>query len=81
MSDADGLTKGQMLTGSLFRVPVRVKTGALNGPSAWTVGLVGTQSERFRNVGFRRQLLLGDDATTKRMLVRKHPPHYGTSDG
>ena len=50
MSDVGGLTKGQILTGSLFSEPMRVETVAPNGPSAWTVGLVGTQSERFRKV-------------------------------
>ena len=41
---------GQILTGSLFNEPMRVETVQANGPASWVVGLVGTQSERFRKV-------------------------------
>ena len=41
---------GQIVTGSLFNEPMRVETVQANGPSSWVVGLVGTQSERFRKV-------------------------------
>jgi len=41
---------GQVLTGSLFNEPMRVETVQGNGPESWVVGLVGTQSERFRKV-------------------------------
>jgi hypothetical protein len=44
------LREGQLLTGPLFHEPVRVVTVAPNGPTSWTVGLVGTRSERFRSV-------------------------------
>jgi superfamily II DNA or RNA helicase len=40
----------QILTGSLFNEPMRVETVQTNGPAGWVVGLVGTQSERFRKV-------------------------------
>ncbi len=41
---------GQILTGSLFNEPMRVETVRQNGPDTWVVGLVGSRSERFRNV-------------------------------
>ncbi len=41
---------GQLLTGSLFNEPMRVETVRSNGPDTWVLGLVGLQSERFRNV-------------------------------
>ncbi len=47
---ADSLKEGQVLTGSLFNEPMRVETVQANGPASWVVGLVGTQSERFRKV-------------------------------
>ena len=44
------LKPSQILTGTLFNEPMRVETVRPNGPDTWTVGLVGTQSERFRSV-------------------------------
>jgi SNF2 family DNA or RNA helicase len=44
------LKPGQILTGTLFNEPMRVETVRANGPDTWKVGLVGTQSERFRSV-------------------------------
>jgi superfamily II DNA or RNA helicase len=44
------LQPGHVLTGSLFNEPMRVETVASNGPDSWIIGLVGTQSERFRKV-------------------------------
>ncbi len=44
------ISSGQILTGSLFNEPMRVETVQANGPASWVVGLVGTQSERFRKV-------------------------------
>ena len=41
---------GQLLTGSLFNEPMRVETVASNGPDSWVLGLVGSQSEKFRKV-------------------------------
>ncbi len=41
---------GQILTGSLFSEPMRVETVRSNGAGSWVAGLVGTQTERFRNV-------------------------------
>ena len=44
------LQTGQILKGALFNEPMRVETVRAAGAETWTVGLVGTQSERFRNV-------------------------------
>jgi superfamily II DNA or RNA helicase len=41
---------GQILSGSLFNEPMRVETVQQDGPGNWALGLVGTQSERFRKV-------------------------------
>ncbi|MEW6749357.1 MAG: helicase-related protein [Candidatus Latescibacterota bacterium] len=41
---------GQILTGALFSEPMRVETAQASGRDSWTLGLVGTQSERFRRV-------------------------------
>jgi len=44
------IQQGQILTGSLFSEPMRVETARANSPASWVVGLVGTQSKRFRKV-------------------------------
>ena len=44
------LKEAQVLTGPLFSEPMRVETVRESGNDAWTVGLVGTQTERFRKV-------------------------------
>jgi hypothetical protein len=41
---------GQILSGPQFNEAMRVETVRANGSDAWVVGLVGTQSERFRSV-------------------------------
>lgn len=41
---------GQTLLGPLFNEPMRVETVTPAGASSWALGLVGTQSERFRRV-------------------------------
>jgi hypothetical protein len=41
---------GQIVSGPQFNEPMRVETVRPNGSDAWVVGLVGTQSERFRSV-------------------------------
>ncbi|GBD26509.1 hypothetical protein HRbin30_01841 [bacterium HR30] len=51
--------EGQILTGPLFSEPMRVETVRVNGPDTWVVGLVGTQSERFRKVTLTRRDLEG----------------------
>ncbi|MBI3372873.1 MAG: DUF3883 domain-containing protein [Betaproteobacteria bacterium] len=50
MTRSPPISPGQILTGSLFNEPMRVETVLANGPANWVVGLVGTQSERFRKV-------------------------------
>ena len=44
------LNPGQILTGTLFNEPMRVETVRQDGPDTWVIGVVGTQSERFRSV-------------------------------
>lgn len=44
------LKEAQVLSGPLFSEPMRVETVRESGNGAWTVGLVGTQTERFRKV-------------------------------
>ena len=46
----DRLRIGQTLSGPLFNEPMRVETVASAGNHSWVVGLVGTQTERFRRV-------------------------------
>jgi len=48
---------GQILTGSLFNVPMRVETARDNGNDTWVLGLVGTQSERYCKVTLTQQEL------------------------
>ncbi|HLF85601.1 MAG TPA: hypothetical protein VI584_00805, partial [Nitrospiria bacterium] len=50
MSDRHPIREGQLITGALFNEPMRVETVQANGPNSWVIGLVGTQSERFRRV-------------------------------
>ena len=50
MSETAPLRVGQTLIGPLFNEPIRVETVSAAGNSSWVVGLVGTQSERFRRV-------------------------------
>ena len=44
------LKSGHILTGPLFSEPMRVKTVSQENQNTWKLGLIGTQSERFRNV-------------------------------
>ena len=41
---------GQVVSGTFFNEPMRVETVRRNGAGAWTLGLVGARSERFRSV-------------------------------
>jgi len=50
MGEYQPIRKGQILNGALFNEPMRVETIRENGPEMWVLGLVGTQSERFRSV-------------------------------
>ena len=50
MEKMPAIHEGQTLIGSLFNEPMRVETIRASGDDTWTVGLVGTQSERFRKV-------------------------------
>ncbi|MEJ5377236.1 MAG: SNF2-related protein [bacterium] len=57
MSEQRSLREGQLLIGPLFNEPMRVETVQDNGNGTWVVGLVGTQSERFRKVTLTAQEL------------------------
>jgi hypothetical protein len=48
--DSPSLRVGQILVGPLFNEPMRVETMRSAGATGWIVGLVGTNSERFRKV-------------------------------
>jgi superfamily II DNA or RNA helicase len=50
MSAVGELQPGQTLVGPHFSEPMRVVTVQPNGTASWIVGLVGCQSERFRQV-------------------------------
>ncbi len=50
MNEKKVLREGHILTGSLFSESMRVESVRANGPDTWLVGLVGTQTERFRRV-------------------------------
>ena len=61
------VSPGQILTGPVFNEPMRVETVLANGPASWVVGLVGTQSERFRKV-----TLTADDIERLTILDTEH---------
>jgi len=48
MSETTPVREGQIVKGPLFSEPMRVETVRAGGAETWMVGLVGTQSERFR---------------------------------
>ncbi|MCY3783985.1 MAG: helicase-related protein [Chloroflexi bacterium] len=48
MSEPEPPREGQRLIGPLFDEPMLVETVRAAGPGAWTLGLVGQQSEQFR---------------------------------
>jgi len=67
MTRVPPIRTGQVLTGSLFNEPMRVETVQPNGPGSWAVGLVGTQSERFRKV-----TLTADDLARLTIIDARH---------
>jgi superfamily II DNA or RNA helicase len=67
MNPTTPIAPGQTLTGSIFNEPMRVETVQPNGTSSWVVGLVGTQSERFRKV----TLSAGDIASLSILAARQ----------
>ncbi len=50
MADNPPLCRGQTVTRPLFDEPMKVETVEANGRESWTVGLVGSKSEKFRRV-------------------------------
>ena len=71
--EAPPLSPGQILTGPLFNEPMRVETVQSNGAASWIVGLVGTNSERFRKVTMTAEDL--------RRLTVLDPQHSFNGDG
>ncbi len=67
MTRLSPVSPGQILTGAVFNEPMRVETVQANGPASWVVGLVGTQSERFRKV-----TLTGTDLDRLTVLDAEH---------
>ncbi|MGI6387868.1 MAG: DEAD/DEAH box helicase [Desulfomonilia bacterium] len=56
---SDSIHEGCILTGSLFNEPMRVETVRTGNDGTWTVGLVGTHTERFRKVTLTKQDIKG----------------------
>ena len=67
------ISPDQILTGALFSEPMRVETAREGAAGSWTVGLVGTQTERFRKV-----TLTADDLTS---LTIQQPGFVYDGDG
>ena len=59
MSASTTPAEGQTLAGPLFNEPMRVETVTETGPGSWTLGLVGTRTERFRRVSLGAAELAG----------------------
>ncbi|CEK14059.1 DNA/RNA helicase, superfamily II, SNF2 family [Chthonomonas calidirosea] len=64
------LEEGQILTGPLFKEPMRVVTARATGSDVWEVGLVGTQSEQFRKVSLTQRDL-------ENLTIEGTKPTYG----
>ena len=67
MSSVAAPSPGQLLTGPMFNEPMRVETVQPNGATSWMVGLVGTNSERFRKV-----TITADDLEQLTVLDPRH---------
>lgn len=70
----DALSPGVILSGPLFNEPMRVETASKNGAGSWAVGLVGTQSERFRRVTLT-------EADLKSLAILDSSPTYRANAG
>jgi superfamily II DNA or RNA helicase len=73
MTNPATLREGQILTGPLFSETMRVETVRAAGPGTWVVGLVGTQSDRYRKVTLTQSDL-------QRLTIRE-PGHTYDGDG
>lgn len=49
-NETQTISENQILTGPLFQEPVRVITATQNGKLGWVVGLVGLQTQKYRQV-------------------------------
>lgn len=66
-TNAKNPIEGQILTGPLFNEPMRIESVASNGADSWSVGLVGTQSERYRKVNLTRR-----DLASVQVIDKQH---------
>ena len=73
MTDNPPIHAGQVLTGSLFNEPMKVVTVSSRGSDAWTAGLVGVHSEKFRNAALMQHAF--DPLTVHRALFSYDGPH------
>ncbi|NOX56854.1 MAG: hypothetical protein GXP27_20920 [Planctomycetes bacterium] len=64
MTEVAPLHLGQTLVGPLFDEPMRVETVTPAGSGLWSIGLAGTQTERFR-----RATLSGSDLASLTVLA------------
>ncbi|PXF55853.1 MAG: hypothetical protein C4B58_14520 [Deltaproteobacteria bacterium] len=73
------MREGSIIVGSLFNELMRVETVRVGGDGTWTVGLVGTQSERFEwhEVTKVAHYYLSVNAMTQPMMVREDEAPYG----
>lgn len=53
------ISAGQVLAGTMFSEPMRIETVQSHGVGSWVLGLVGTQTERFRRVTLSAEDLRG----------------------
>ena len=60
---------GEVVTGRLFSEPMKVETATQIGDGTWRLGLVGSQSERFRSVTL-------SSAELASLAVRQPIPDY-----
>ncbi|MCI0602504.1 DUF3883 domain-containing protein [bacterium] len=67
MNEPPKVREGQILIGSMFSEPMRVETVQQSGSDTWILGLVGTQSERFRKVTLSSVELEGLSFTDSRL--------------
>ncbi len=58
-ASSNSIHEGCILIGSLFNEPMRVETARTSNDGTWTVGLVGTHTERFRKVTLTNQDIKG----------------------
>src|SRR4051794_31109451 len=68
------LSFGHILTGPFFNEPMRVETVQSTGAASWIVGLLGTNSERFRNVTITAEESGALNGSRPAALLRRRRP-------